>query len=267
MNTDFPISIPECDGLEVRNVSVTYRNGYCALKKVSFSIPENTITALIGMNGAGKSTLFQSIMGLVQLDEGEICLFNQIVKNLIRGDMVSYIPQVEHIDWNFPVLVQDVVMMGRYGFMNWLRIPSAEDHDIVAESLESVGMSFMRERQIGELSIGQQKRVFLARALAKKGKLIILDEPFAAIDFKTESELIDLLQKLRDEGRMILIATHNINSVPNFCDRTIFLKKEIIASGKTSDVFNSQNIQKTFGSTAQIPLDEYSSISPIRKND
>ncbi|KGB27540.1 manganese/iron transporter ATP-binding protein [Candidatus Liberibacter solanacearum] len=234
-------------GIEVKDVSVTYRNGYRALKNISFSIPDNTITALIGVNGAGKSTLFQSIMGFVPIDKGSISIFNNTVENALKGDMISYIPQVESIDWTFPILVEDVVMMGRYRHMNWLRIPSIDDHRIVTEALENVGIAFMRKRQIGELSVGQQKRVFLARALAKKSRVIILDEPFAAIDFKTEREVISLLQELRNEDRMILVSTHNINSVPSFCDQTIFLKQTIISYGLTSDTFNQENIKKTFG--------------------
>ncbi|ADR52868.1 ABC transporter, nucleotide binding/ATPase protein (iron) [Candidatus Liberibacter solanacearum CLso-ZC1] len=234
-------------GIEVKDVSVTYRNGYRALKNISFSIPDNTITALIGVNGAGKSTLFQSIMGFIPIDKGSISIFNNTVENALKGDMISYIPQVESIDWTFPILVEDVVMMGRYRHMNWLRIPSIDDHRIVTEALENVGITFMRKRQIGELSVGQQKRVFLARALAKKSRVIILDEPFAAIDFKTEREVISLLQELRNEDRMILVSTHNINSVPSFCDQTIFLKQTIISYGLTSDTFNKENIKKTFG--------------------
>ncbi|AHA28230.1 metal ABC transporter ATP-binding protein [Candidatus Liberibacter americanus] len=243
-------------GVELKNVSITYRNGCCALEKVSFFIPENTITALIGMNGAGKSTLFKAIMGFIPLEEGSISVFDHTVEEAIKENMVAYIPQVESIDWSFPILVEDIVMMGRYKHMNWLRIPSSEDHHIVTEALESVGMAFMRKRQIGELSIGQQKRVFIARALATKGRIIILDEPFAAIDFKTEREIISLLKELRNANSMILVSTHNINSVPMFCDLTIFLKKRVIAYGKTSDVFISSNIQETFGDTINIKSDD-----------
>ncbi|MEG8099278.1 metal ABC transporter ATP-binding protein [Candidatus Liberibacter brunswickensis] len=246
MKIDFNTTSIEC-GINLKNISVTYRNGYCALKDVSLFIPDNTITALIGINGAGKSTLFKSIMGFVPLDKGSISIFNKTVENALKADLISYIPQMESIDWTFPILVEDVVMMGRYKHMNWLRIPSNNDYNIVTEALDNVGMSFMRNRQIGELSIGQQKRVFLARALAKKSKVIILDEPFAAIDFKTERELISLLKSLRNEDRMILISTHNINSIPSFCDRTVFLKNTVISSGLTSDIFNEDNIGKTFG--------------------
>ncbi|KAE9517467.1 High-affinity zinc uptake system ATP-binding protein ZnuC [Candidatus Liberibacter asiaticus] len=234
-------------GLELKDISITYPNGYCALEDVNLFIPENTITALIGLNGAGKSTLFQAIMGLIPLDKGSISIFNQTVENALKADLIAYIPQTESIDWTFPILVEDVVMMGRYKHMNWRRVASNNDYRIVTEALENVGMSSMRQRQIGELSIGQQKRVFLARALAQKSQVIIMDEPFAAIDFKTEREMIFLLKSLLNEDIMILVSTHNINSIPSFCDRTIFLKKTVLASGLTSDIFNEDNIQKTFG--------------------
>ncbi|MBY7649551.1 MAG: manganese/iron ABC transporter ATP-binding protein [Candidatus Liberibacter europaeus] len=247
-------------GLKVKNVSVTYRNGYSALRNVSFFIPKKTITALIGMNGAGKSTLFQAIMGFVPMDEGSISIFGKTVEESLKGNMIAYIPQVESIDWNFPILVEEVVMMGLYKNMGFLRIPSKKDRETVIEALESVGMAFMRKRQIGELSIGQQKRVFIARALAKKSKIIILDEPFAAIDFKTEREIISLLQTLKNDDSTILISTHNINSVPAFCDCTIFLNKRVIAYGETHDVFSSNNIQETFGDSIDIPANEYNPV-------
>ncbi len=153
-------------------------------------------------------------------------------------------PQNEDVDWNFPVLVEDVVMMGRYGHMNMLRIPKMRDHEAVASALERVGMGDFRKRQIGELSGGQKKRVFLARALAQDGQVILLDEPFTGVDVKTEDAIIELLRSLRDEGRVMLVSTHNLGSVPEFCDRTILINRTVLAYGPTAQVFTQENLEK-----------------------
>ncbi|AGA65007.1 Manganese ABC transporter, ATP-binding protein SitB [Liberibacter crescens BT-1] len=237
----------EKDGLNVENITVSYSNGHTALHNASFSIPRGTITALIGINGAGKSTLFKAIMGFVPLAEGSISIFNNPVINALKKNFVAYVPQSEEVDWHFPILVKDVVMMGRYGHMNWLRIPSTQDHRIVNEALERVNMNSMYKNQIGELSGGQKKRVFLARALAQQGKIILLDEPFTGVDFKTEEEIISLMKELREEGKIILVSTHNIDSVPYFCDRVVFIKKTIISFGLTHEKFNQKNFVSTFG--------------------
>jgi manganese/iron transport system ATP-binding protein len=157
------------------------------------------------------------------------------------------VPQSEEVDWNFPVLVEEVVMMGRYGHMNFLRIPSRRDHDMVTEALTRVNMLEYRKRQIGELSGGQRKRVFLARALAQEGQIILLDEPFTGVDVTTEEQIIALLRALRDEGRVMLVSTHNLGSVPDFCDRTVFVKGTVLAYGKTEDTFNEANLEQAFG--------------------
>ena len=235
------------EGLTAKNVTVTYRNGLTALKAASFSIPKGTITALVGVNGAGKSTLFKAIMGFVPLAAGEISVLGMSVRQALRRNLIAYVPQAEEVDWNFPVLVEDVVMMGRYGHMNFLRIPSRKDHDMVAEALARVGMSDFRKRQIGELSGGQRKRVFLARALAQEGQVILLDEPFTGVDVTTEEQIIGLMRDLRAEGRVMLVSTHNLGSVPDFCDRTIFVKGTVIASGPTEDTFTEENLKTAFG--------------------
>ena len=150
-------------GITANDVTVTYRNGHTALRNASFEIPTGTITALVGVNGAGKSTLFKAIMGFVPAAKGEITVLGMPVKDALRQNIVAYVPQSEEVDWSFPVLVEDVVMMGRYGHMGFLRRPSQLDHDVVTSSLERVNMIEFRHRQIGELSGGQRKRVFLAR--------------------------------------------------------------------------------------------------------
>jgi len=234
-------------GIEARNVSVTYRNGSTALRDASFTIPRSTVTALVGVNGAGKSTLFKAIMGFVPAARGDIRLLGLSVKEALRRNLVSYVPQAEEVDWSFPVLVEDVVMMGRYGHMGFLRRPSRADHAAVEAALDRVNMREFRHRQIGELSGGQKKRVFLARALAQDGQVILLDEPFTGVDVKTEEQIIDLLRELRDEGRVMLVATHNLGSVPEFCDRTVLVKGTVLASGPTETTFTRENLEAAFG--------------------
>ena len=235
------------EGLTAKNVTVTYRNGLTALKAASFSIPKGTITALVGVNGAGKSTLFKAIMGFVPLAAGEISVLGMSVHQALRQNLIAYVPQAEEVDWDFPVLVEDVVMMGRYGHMNFFRIPSRNDHKMVADALARVGMSDFRKRQIGELSGGQRKRVFLARALAQEGQVILLDEPFTGVDVNTEEQIVALMRDLRAEGRVMLVSTHNLGSVPEFCDRTIFVKGTVIASGPTEETFTEENLKTAFG--------------------
>lgn len=234
-------------GIAARDVTVTYRNGHTALRDATFEIPRGTVTALVGVNGAGKSTLFKSIMGFVPAAKGEIRLLGMPVKQALKKNLVAYVPQAEEVDWSFPVLVEDVVMMGRYGHMGFLRRPSQADHDKVDAALKRVNMQDYRHRQIGELSGGQKKRVFLARALAQDGQVILLDEPFTGVDVKTEEQIIALLRELRDEGRVMLVSTHNLGSVPEFCDRTILVKGTVLAYGPTETTFTHENLVTAFG--------------------
>lgn len=242
-----PLSSNAGAGITVKHATVTYRNGHTALRDASFEIPTGTIAALVGVNGSGKSTLFKAIMGFVRLARGEISLLGMSITAALRNNIVSYVPQAEEVDWNFPVLVEDVVMMGRYGHMGMMRIPKAADHEAVSRALARVGMEEFRKRQIGELSGGQKKRVFLARALAQDGRVILLDEPFTGVDVKTESQIIALLKELRDEGRVMLVSTHDLGSVPEFCDRTILIKGTVLAHGPTAKTFTQENLEKTFG--------------------
>ena len=234
-------------GIAVRDVTVTYRNGHTALRDADFEVPPASICALVGVNGSGKSTLFKAIMGFVPLAKGGITLFGEPAGRALKRNAIAYVPQSEEVDWNFPVLVEDVVMMGRYGHMGFLRIPSREDRRKVDEALARVNMGDYRERQIGELSGGQKKRVFLARALAQEGRVILLDEPFTGVDVKTEAAIVDLLRELRDEGRVMLVSTHNLGSVPEFCDRVVLVKGTVLASGPTESVFTRANLERAFG--------------------
>jgi manganese/iron transport system ATP-binding protein len=235
------------DGLSARDITVTYRNGHTALHDASFQIPRGTITGLVGVNGAGKSTLFKAIMGFVPVARGQIRILGGTVDEALKASLVAYVPQAEEVDWAFPVLVEDVVMMGRYGHMGFFRRARDADRSAVDQALARVGMADFRQRQIGELSGGQRKRVFLARALAQEGQVILLDEPFTGVDVKTEERIVALLRELRDEGRVMLVSTHNLGSVPEFCDRTILVKGTVLAHGETDDVFTRANLESAFG--------------------
>ena len=234
-------------GITVDALSVTYSNARLALFNASCTVQPSTITGLVGPNGGGKSTLFKAIMGFLQPQQGRIHIGGYSVSVAQKRQLMAYVPQAEEVDWNFPVSVYDVVMMGRYGYMNLLRMPSARDRRRVMESLERVGLSNLHNRQIGELSGGQKKRAFLARALAQEGKVILLDEPFTGIDIKTEKQIIDLLLQLRQEGHTILVSTHDLASISTFCDRIILLNRTILAEGPTEDTFTEENLAMTFG--------------------
>ncbi|OAT21610.1 manganese/iron ABC transporter ATP-binding protein [Proteus myxofaciens] len=233
--------------LTVDNATVTYNNGHTAIYDASFSITGGTICALVGINGSGKSTLFKTIMGLVKPSKGKVTLNDSPIQQALKQNMIAYVPQTEEVDWNFPVLVSDVVMMGRYGKMGFFRIPSKEDHDVVEASLERVGLSGLGHRQIGELSGGQKKRVFLARAMAQEGTVLLLDEPFTGVDVKTENAIIELLRNLREEGHLVLVSTHNLGSVPEFCDHVILINRTVLDSGPTETTFTQKNLEHAFG--------------------
>lgn len=234
-------------GIAATGVTVTYRNGHTALRAATFEVPTGSVTALLGVNGSGKSTLFKAIMGFVPLAAGRIEIFGVPTREALRRHLVSYVPQAEEVDWDFPVLVDDVVMMGRYGHMGPLRNPKAADRRAVDAALDRVDMQGFRERQIGELSGGQRKRVFLARALAQDARVILLDEPFTGVDVTTEEQIVALLRELRRGGRVLLVSTHDLASVPEFCDRTVLLKETVLAYGRTDEVFTRANLEAAFG--------------------
>ncbi len=241
-----PAALPPL-AIEVTDVTVAYANGNVALQNATFTLGAGTICALVGVNGSGKSTLFKAIMGFLRPAKGEVRIAGRSVEDSRKQKLVAYVPQAEEVDWTFPVSVWDVVMMGRYGHMNFLRIPRAEDKRVAEECLERVGMSGLKDRQIGELSGGQRKRVFLARALAQKGSIMLLDEPFTGVDVQTETAIIELLRALREEGHIILVSTHNLGSVPEFCDQVVLVNRTVLAFGPTEIVFTEDNLTRAFG--------------------
>jgi manganese/iron transport system ATP-binding protein len=233
--------------LSVEGVAVTYPNGNTALRDASFALGPSTICGLVGVNGSGKSTLFKAIMGFLAPAAGQIRIAGVSPREAQKRNLVAYVPQAEEVDWNFPVLVDDVVMMGRYGHMGFMRIPSASDRRKADEALERVGMTAFRKRQIGELSGGQRKRVFLARALAQEGLIMLLDEPFTGVDVKTETAIVDLLRELKAQGHLILVSTHNLGSIPDFCDQVVLVLRTVIAAGPTLTTFTQENLERAFG--------------------
>ncbi len=233
--------------IAVQDLSVRYASGHHALYDVNFSLTGGTTCALVGVNGSGKSTLFKSIMGLIKPTGGQILLSGLPIHQALKQNLVAYVPQSEEVDWQFPVSVHDVVMMGRYGHMNFLRLPKASDQQKVAEAMARVDITHLKERQISQLSGGQKKRVFLARALAQESKIILLDEPFTGVDVKTEKAIMALLGDLRVQGHLILISTHNLGTIPEFCDQVVMIDRTVLASGTTKDTFTQENLEKVFG--------------------
>jgi manganese/iron transport system ATP-binding protein len=233
--------------IEIQNINVFYKNGHEALHDASCQIPDGSITALLGVNGSGKTTLFRSIMGVLKINSGKIIIDGQSPDIAIKNNLISYVPQYDDIDWDFPILVKDVVMMGRYSYMNFMRKPNPVDYKIVEESLKKVGMDDLNNRQIGELSGGQKKRVFIARALAQESKILLLDEPFTGVDSKTQETILELIKQEREKNKIILISTHDLNIVPEICDRTILINKTVQMEGLTQEVFTKENLVNTFG--------------------
>ena len=233
--------------IQVEDVTVRYNNGHLAIYDISFELSGGTTCALVGVNGSGKSTLFKSLMGLIKPQQGNIRLCGYPIQQALKRNLIAYVPQSEDVDWQFPVSVYDVVMMGRYGYMNFLRIPTALDKQKVQHAMQRVNIEHLAHRQIGELSGGQKKRVFLARALAQQSKVILLDEPFTGVDVQTENAIVELLGQLRSEGHLILVSTHNLGSVPDFCDQVVMINRTVIATGPTETTFNQHNLEKVFG--------------------
>ncbi|WP_289623100.1 metal ABC transporter ATP-binding protein [Neisseria montereyensis] len=233
--------------IHINDLTVRYNNGHTAIYDFSLGLEGGMTCALVGMNGSGKSTLFKSLMGLLKPHKGDIRLCGLPIIKALQNNFVSYVPQSEEVDWQFPVSVYDVVMQGRYGYMNFLRIPAKTDKQAVQTAMDRVDIAHLAERQIGELSGGQKKRVFIARALAQDSKVILLDEPFTGVDVTTENMIMDLLDQLRAEGRLILVSTHNLGSVPDFCDHVVMINRTVQAAGPTASTFNQQNLEHAFG--------------------
>jgi ABC-type Mn2+/Zn2+ transport system ATPase subunit len=230
--------------VELREVSVYYGERP-ALQRVTLAIPRGAQAAVIGPNGAGKSTLFKALVGLVPLRSGEILVQGRPPSEH-RG-LVAYVPQREEVDWRFPVTVQDVVAMGRYGRGSWLSKLSGTDREVIGASLQRLGVSDLAKRPIGELSGGQQQRVFLARALAQEPDILLLDEPFTGVDVGTREATFVLLSVLRERKVTVLVSTHDLEMAAGRFDQVVLLNGELVSAGTPEQVFTEKNLQDAFG--------------------
>ncbi len=230
--------------LSVHDVTVAY-NRKPVLWDVDYDAPPRSLVGIIGPNGAGKSTLIKAALGLVPLASGRIEVFGKPAKKM--RSMIGYVPQRESVDWDFPVTALDVVTMGRYGRIGLFRRVGKADRQAAMACLDRVGMSALADRQISQLSGGQQQRVFLARALAQEAQLYLMDEPFAGVDAATERAIVEILRELRDQGKTCLVVHHDLHSVREYFDHVMLLNMRIVAAGPTEQVFNDENLRKTYG--------------------
>jgi len=230
--------------IEVHDLSVAYERKP-VLWDVDLSLPEGKLIGIIGPNGAGKSTLLKAIMGLLPLNSGYIQINGKPLEEMRHK--ISYVPQRESVDWDFPTSVYEVVMMGRYGQLGLFNRPKKADKEIVMDSLRKVGMEEFKERQISQLSGGQQQRVFLARALAQQADIYFMDEPFQGVDASTEIAIINILKALRKAGKTVIVVHHDLQTVPEYFDWVTFLNVRKIAAGPVGQTFNNKNLELAYG--------------------
>ena len=209
---------------------------------VDMDIEEGSRTAIIGPNGAGKSTLLKGVLGLQKTLSGKVLIFGEPVKKVLKR--IAYIPQTGSVNWNFPTTVLDVVLMGRYSHLGWIKRPGKQDKKIAMEALSMMGMEEFYNRQISQLSGGQRQRVFIARAIAQEAQLYFMDEPLAGVDKKTEGIIIDFLKKIQEEGRTSVVVHHDLNTLRDYFDHVVILNKRMIAQGEVKSVFTPDNLEK-----------------------
>lgn len=232
--------------IEVTDLSVAYGETP-ALVDVDVTIPWGTVCGLVGINGSGKSTLLKAVMGVVRPDTGGIRIDGGTPARARRRGTVGYVPQAEDVDWAFPISVGDVVMMGRYGFLGPTRRPHRADREAVAHALDRVGLGDLADRQIGRLSGGQRKRAFVARALAQDARILLLDEPFAGVDTRTQQSLTALFRDLAAEGRSVVVSTHDLAGLADLCDEAVLLARRVIVHGSPAEVLRPDNLVRAFG--------------------
>ena len=230
--------------LEIHDLTVSYERKP-VLWDIDLSIPKGSLVGIIGPNGAGKSTLIKAVMGLLPLSSGYVKLMDKTLDEV--RDKISYVPQRESVDWDFPISVFEVVLMGRYGKMGLMARPSKKDKEVALQSLEQVGMSAFASRQISQLSGGQQQRVFLARALAQEADLYLMDEPFVGVDAATESAIITLLREMREAGKTVIVVHHDLQSAAEYFDWVVLLNMRLVASGQTKTTLTKALLEETYG--------------------
>lgn len=212
---------------------------------IDLDVPSGVLLAIVGPNGAGKTTLIKAILGLVRTASGKVLIHNKPYE--IQRKIVGYVPQRGTVDWDFPTNVLDVVMMGRYGALGWIRRPRKTDRELAMNALEKVGMEKYSNRQISQLSGGQQQRVFLARALVQDSNVYLMDEPFQGVDATTERAIVALLQELRENGKTVVVVHHDLQTVADYFDWVTLLNIRRIASGPVQDTFTPENLRETYG--------------------
>jgi manganese/zinc/iron transport system ATP- binding protein len=237
---------------EIHDLTVAYREKP-VLWDIDAVIPEGSLSAIVGPNGAGKSTLLSAILGTIEPASGWLKIFDKPIEE--SDEILGFVPQRESVDWDFPVEVLDVVMMGTYRRLGWLRRPGKAQHDWAMECLEAVGMADLQRRQIGELSGGQQQRVFIARALAQDAQIFLMDEPFAGVDAATEDAIRKVLEDLKKRGRTVIIVHHDLQTIEHFFDHVLLLNLRLVASGPTEEIFTQKNLLRTYGGRLTL-LDE-----------
>ncbi|MFJ4029111.1 metal ABC transporter ATP-binding protein [Paenarthrobacter sp. NPDC089989] len=230
----------------VDNVTVHYGE-VLALDSASLSLERSRICGLVGMNGSGKSTLFKAIMGMVKPDSGRVLINGEPPMKIRKAAGIGYVPQSEDVDWAFPLSVRDVVMMGRYGHMGFTRRPRKADRDAVEHALERVELGDFADRQIGQLSGGQKKRAFVARGIAQGATMMLLDEPFAGVDKRSEATITRLLRELAADGATILVSTHDLHALPQLCDEAVLLMRKVLMHGSPDVVLQPENLAMAFG--------------------
>ncbi len=248
---------------EIHDMTVAYHRKP-VLWDIDLVIPEGKLVGIIGPNGAGKTTLIKASLGLVPLASGKVEIYGE--PYVQQRHLVGYVPQRESVDWDFPVTVDDVVLMGTYRRVGWFRRPGKAEREVARTCLDQVGMLAYAKRQIRQLSGGQQQRVFLARALAQHARLYFMDEPFSGVDAATETIIVGLLQELRDEGKTVFVVHHDLQTVRDYFDHVILLNMRLVASGSTDATFTNENLQKTYGGRLTI-LDEAAEAFRKRKPD
>lgn len=244
MQNEQTVISPKSLPLTIRDLTVAYHRKP-VIWDIDLTIPEGKLVSIVGPNGAGKTTLIKACLDLIPRSSGEVSIYGQPYKQ--ARQRVGYVPQRESVDWDFPVSALDVVAMGTYGQLGWFRRVSKRSKALSMQALERVGLADYAHRQISQLSGGQQQRTFLARALVQDADIYFMDEPFAAVDAATERAIVEMLKEIQERGKTVLVVHHDLATVPQYFDWTVLLNMRVVAAGPTDEVFNQQNLRRTYG--------------------